>query len=147
MSIDVSKDISPNATEWVVGKKEYNKANVYQISLSNLINLKRIVIGNNCLGNTRSFELSELNALESVVIGKVSFTIAKNSPLDSERSDGSFRIVNCPNLKSLQFGDQSFSDYRSFELTNLPSLQSIEIGEMCFTFVSLSLTGLVGRLG
>lgn len=117
---------------------------VYQVALSSLINLKRIVIRTSCFRSARSFELSELSELESVKIGKDSFTTAKDSPLDSEQSDGSFRIVNCPKLKSLQFEDQSFSDYHSFELTNLPSLQSIDIGESCFTFASLSLASMVG---
>ena len=119
---------------------------VYQVALSSLINLKRIVIRTSCFRSARSFELSELSELESVKIGKDSFTTAKDSPLDSEQSDGSFRIVNCPKLKSLQFEDQSFSDYHSFELTNLPSLQSIDIGESCFTFASLSLASMVGWL-
>ncbi|KAK8792620.1 hypothetical protein WA588_005766, partial [Blastocystis sp. NMH] len=65
--------------------------------------------------------------LESVVIGRDSFRIR-----DRKRSDGSYRIVNCPKLKSIQIGYQSFEDYHSFELSNLLSLQSIDIGYKCF---------------
>ena len=73
------------------------------------------------------------------MIGKESFRIR-----DGKRSDGSYRIVNCPKLKSIQIGYKSFSDYHSFELNNLPSLQSIDIGGWyCFGYVpSFSLTGL-----
>ena len=105
--------------------------------------LKSIVIGSNCFGRVRSFELDGLNKLESVVIGEESFRISED-----ERNDGSYRIVNCPKLKSIQIGDGSFYDYHSFELNNLPSLQSIDIGGWyCFGYVpSFSLTGLIDGL-
>ena len=104
--------------------------------------LKSIVIGSNCFGRVRSFELDGLNKLESVVIGQESFRISED-----ERSDGSYRIVNCPRLKSIQIGYQSFDDYHSFELSNLLSLQSIDIGDYCFYWApSFSLTGLIDGL-
>ena len=88
------------------------------------------------------FELDGLNELESVVIGQQSFRIGS-----FERNDGSYRIVNCPKLKSIQIGHHSFGDYHSFELNNLPSLQSIDIGGWCFRWApSFSLTGLIDGL-
>ena len=100
--------------------------------------LKRIVIGDDCFGKVRVFELDGLSELESVVVGKKSFRFGYD-----ERNDGSYRIVNCPKLKSIQI-DESFCDYHSFELNNLPSLQSIDIGGWCFSYApSLSLTGLI----
>ena len=99
--------------------------------------LKSIEIGDSCFKSVRVFELDGLSELESVVIGEISFMISY-----SERSDGSYRIVNCPKLKSIQIGGSSFWDYHSFELNNLPSLQSIKIGEESFYWApSLSLTG------
>ena len=104
--------------------------------------LKRIVIGDNCFGKVRVFDLDGLSELESVVIGEISFMISY-----SERSDGSYRIVNCPKLKSIQIGAYSFFDYHSFELNNLPSLQSIDMGDYCFYWTpSFSLTGLIDGL-
>ena len=104
--------------------------------------LKRIVIGNECFGKVRVFELNGLDELESVVVGQDSFRIS-----DKERNDGSYRIVNCPKLKSIQIGYESFRDYHSFELNNLPSLQSIDIGDWCFSYApSFSLTGLIDGL-
>ena len=104
--------------------------------------LKRIVIGDECFGKVRVFELNGLDELESVVVGQDSFRIS-----DKERNDGSYRIVNCPKLKSIQIGYRSFSDYHSFELNNLPSLQSIDIGGWCFRWApSFSLTGLIDGL-
>ena len=108
--------------------------------------LKRMVIGDGCFERVRLFELDGLNELESVVIGKESFTLTKSDVghWSKERTDGAYRIVNCPKLKSLQCGDYSFKDYHSFELNNLPSLQSIDIGWDCFFYApSFSLTGLI----
>ena len=104
--------------------------------------LKSIVIGRECYGKVRVFELDGLSELESVVIGQRSFRIS-----DDERNDGSCRIVNCPKLKSIQIGDYSFSDYHSFELNSFPSLQSIDMGDYCFYWApSFSLTGLIDGL-
>ena len=101
-----------------------------------LHSLKQIVIGNDCFGSVRIFELDGLSELKSVVIGQRNFRIN-----DYERSDGDCRIMNCPKLNSIQIGDSSFYDYHSFELSNLPSLQSIAIGNCCFLWTpSFSLT-------
>ena len=112
--------------------------------LSDNGNLRRIEVGNNTFGNVRVFELNGLNELESVVIGQKSFTYAKTDSVvnSSTRTDGSYRILNCPKLTSIQIGDYSFSDYhQSFELHNLPSLQSIEFGKnSTYWTASVSLT-------
>lgn len=120
----------------------FNGNNIASFNISNNKAIKRIVIGDECFGKVRVFELDGLDELESVVIGKKSFRISSR-----ERSDGDYRIVNCPKLKSIQIGDSSFRDYHSFELNNLPSLQSIEMGEECFRYApSFSLTGLIDGL-
>ena len=100
------------------------------------------MIGSNCFVNVRVFELDGLNELESVVIGGNSF-----SSSSSEESDSSYRIVNCPKLKSIEIGGISFQDYHSFELNDLPSLQSIVLGDWYFRYApSFSLTGLIDGL-
>ena len=135
-----------NIEKLKIGDNGYNNNNVTKLKLSGLVQLKWIVIGDKCFGKVRVFELNELNELESVVIGEKSFTHAKEDDdiWNSERSDGSCRIVNCPKLKSIQIGDRSFSDYHSFELNSLLSLQFIDIGVRCFYWVpSFSLTSLI----
>ena len=128
--------------ELKIGDNGYNDGSVTELKLSGLVRLKLIVIGGWCFGKVRVFELDGLGELESVVIGEDSFSIG-----DSGRNDGSCRIVNCPKLKSIQIGYQSFWDYHSFELSNLPSLQSIDIGYSCFHYApSFSLTGLIDGL-
>ena len=130
------------ATEWVVGNGQYNEVSRTQLRLRKVNRLKRIVIGNNTFGKVRVFELDRLIELESVVIGESSFKISND-----ERDDGTYRIANCPKLKSIQIGYESFYDYHSFELTNLSSLQSIDIGDWCFYYApALSLTGLIDWL-
>ena len=125
-----------------IGNKGYNDGSVTELKLSGLARLNRIVIGESCFGKVRVFELDGLSELESVVIGQYSFRIS-----DEERSDGSYRIVNCPKLKSIQIDTHSFYDYHSFELSNLPSLQSIDIDMRCFYWApSLSLTSLIDGL-
>ena len=125
-----------------IGDNGYNNGSVTELKLSGLVRLKRVVIGDECFGKVRVFELNGLNKLESVVIGGNSFRIS-----DKERNDVSCQIVNCPKLKSIQIGDESFRDYHSFELNNLPSLQSIDIGDFCFRYAPLfSLTGLIDGL-
>ena len=110
---------------------------IISFNITNNSNLKRIVIGESCYRRVREFELDGLDELESVVIGQDSFRIS-----DKERNDGSYRIVNCLKLKSIQIDGGSFSDYHSFELNNLPSLQSIVLGGHSFNWApSFSLTG------
>ena len=142
---------SPKSIEVLeIEDNSYNHSSVTKLKLSGLNRLRRIVIGSNCFGSVRVFELDGLSELESVVIGKKSITIVKTDVWYNgvdKRSDGSFRIVNCPKLKSIQIGDCSFADYHSFELNNLPSLQSIDIGRWCFhNAPSFSLTGLIDWL-
>ena len=86
-----------------------------------LCSLKRIVIGDNCFGKVRVVELDGLGELESVVIGQDSFTNTKYADYvwNEIPAEGSFRIQNCPRLKSIQIGVYSFADYHVFSLTGL----------------------------
>ena len=102
-----------------------------------------------CFEAVRDFSVDGLIALESIVIGKDCFAFTKNwsEVRESNRTDGSCRIVNCPHLKSIQIGDYSFSDYHTLIIDTLPSLQSIDIGEMCFYRTAcFSLTSVITNL-
>ena len=131
-----------NSNTIIVPNGYFNDDSITSFNITNNRSLKRIEIGENCYGKVRVLDLNGLSELESVVIGQKSFRIS-----DDERNDGSYRIVNCPKLKSIQIGDKSFRDYHSFELNNLLSLQSIDIGDYCFYWApSFSLTGLIDGL-
>ena len=138
---DLTK-LADSSNTMIIQNGLFNGNNIASFNISNNGVLKSIVIGDRCFGKVRVFELDGLSELESVVIGQKSFRIS-----DKERSDGSYRIVNCPILKSIQIGYASFWDYHSFEQSNLPSLQSIDIGNRCFFLApSFSLTGLIDEL-
>ena len=134
--------LTNSSNTMIIPNGYFNGNSIATFNISNIGVLKSIVIGDNCFGKVRVFELDGLSELESVVIGQKSFRIGS-----SERSDGSCRIVNCPKLKSIQIGYRSLEDYQSIELNNLPSLQSIDMGEQSFYWTPLfSLTGLIDGL-
>ena len=142
-------ELTKSSKELIIPNDCFNANDIISFKIANKENSKSIVIGNGCFGKVRVFELNGLDELESVVIGKESFTYAKtyDDIWNSKRTDGSCRIVNCPKLKSIQFCGYSFSDYHSFELNSLSSLQSIEICGYCFYYApSFSLTGLIDGL-
>ena len=129
--------LAESSNTMIIPNGIFNGNNIASFNISNNGVLKSIVIGDNCFGKVRVFDLNGLSELESVVIGQKSFRIS-----DYERNDGSYRIVNCPKLASIQIGYESIQDYHSFELRNIPSLQSIVLGDRCFNWVPLfSLTG------
>ena len=84
----------------------------------------------------KQFVIEGLERLENVKIG-CSVCVC-NRP---KRDDGDCRIMNCPNLRQLEIGDQSFEYFQSFELSNLNSIQSIKFGHGCFSFADFSLKG------
>ena len=135
-------ELTKSSKELIIPNDYFNANDIISFKIANKENLKTIVIGDRCFVKVRVFELNGLDELESMVIGQQSFRISGD-----KRSDGSYRIVNCPKLKSIQIGDGSFQDYHSFELNNLPSLQFIDIGDWCFHYApSFSLTGLIDGL-
>ena len=134
--------LTESTNTMIIPKGYFNSNGITLFNITKNVEMKRIEIRDSCFGKVRVFELDGLSELESVVIGKDSFKIS-----EKKRNDGSYRIVNCPKLKSIQIGIDSFYDYHSFELNNLPSLQSIDLGEWCFQYApSFSLTGLIDGL-
>ena len=95
--------------------------NINVVDLSSFKFLRSVVIGNNCFHYVQVFSIVGLNWLESVSIGYRSFD-------SSTLVDGSqFKIVNCPQLKSLSIGGWSFGRYNGFELSQLPQLKSVVV--------------------
>ena len=136
----------------------YRNDDICQIT--NCPNLRQLEIGNHCFRYYQSFELSNLNSLQSIKFGEFCFTNVREFVIDGleslesveigeecfrisyeERNDGVCRITNCPNLRQLEIGDDSFEDFKSFELSNLNSIQSIKFGHNCFRYTDFSLKG------
>lgn len=99
-------------------------------------NLRSIRIGYECFQYVERFVIDGLERLETVEIGTGCFVY-----LNNERTNGLFRIANCPNLIQLETGFDSFAKFAQFELCNVNSLQSIKFGEGCFRLADCVLKG------
>ena len=90
-----------------------------------------IQIGNHCFRQTEELKLIGLNELERVVIGKSSFTIEGYSPdKKGMTANRHFYLKNCPKVKELKIGCESFMDYSVCEIENVNRLEVIEIGDL-----------------
>ena len=107
-------------TALTVTANSCNEDTITAVDLSSFKFLRRVVIGNSCFGYVLAFSIVGLNWLESVSIGDNSFGS------DGSLWEGSeFKIMNCPQLKSLSIGYRSFGRYNGFELSELPQLKSV----------------------
>ena len=112
-----------DVTVLTVAASSCNEDTITVVDLSSFKFLRSIVIGNSCFQYVRILSIVGLNWLESVSIGDNSFGS------DGSLWEGSeFKIMNCPQLKSLSIGYWSFGRYNGFELSELPQLKSVVIG-------------------
>ena len=119
-----------------------NDSELSVLDLSRFVNLREFKVGDECFENVDEVKLMGLNQLESVVIGKNSFTKSKyrvgNDP------NHHFYLKDCERLRELKMGCYSFSDYSVCEIENVPSLEVIEMGDLNehsynFSYASLEL--------
>ena len=131
---------SDEMTDLVIGGYACPFDNVTAFDLSVYPRLKSVTIGDYGFEYVNVLNITGLNELESVVIGKNSFTKKKNGyGSDPNRH---FYVKNCPKLKSLKMGRYSFSDYSVIEIENVDALEVIEIGNVnqdSYNFYSASL--------
>ena len=117
-----------------------NELNMNELNLNRFDNLESIEIGNNCFESVQTFKIEGLNRLQSLKIGRYSFTQVKLNDFVND-SDGSiskcrnesksFHILNCESLKVIEIGQFSFCDFGGeFKLRNLDNLESIKIGRI-----------------
>ena len=124
-------DVNLQVTDLTISSNCCNDLNA--LDLNRFEWLRSIEIGDDCFGSVQTFTIDGLNRLNTINIGKNSFTQLKSTSkwnYDIAKNDSkSFHILNCESLESIQIGEYSFSDFAGdFELKNLPQLQSIEIG-------------------
>ena len=129
-------------TELVIPSNCCNEAEWSVFDMSELKRLKSIEIGDECFENVNEVKLMGMKRLESVVIGKNSFTQCKNDW--SNDPNRHFYLKNCEKVRELKIGRYSFSDYSVCEIENVPSLEVIEMGELdeqssIFFYASLEL--------
>ena len=131
---------SNEITNLVIGSNACPFENATVFDLSVYPKLKTLKIGSESFEFIEELKLIGLNELESVEIGKNSFTQAQygwgNDP------NRHFYLKNCPKLKSLKIDGYSFSDFTVCEIENVPALETVEIGELnqrSYNFFSASL--------
>ena len=134
--------------ELVVGDNSCNESGFISLDLSGCVSLKEVKVGNNCLENVETLRMTELRNLECVVIGNDSFTKSGYNTDNGGDCNRHFYMKNCPRLKSLRIGYQSFMDYTVCEIENVDALEVIEMGELNkasgnFHFASLELKSIL----
>ena len=108
------------------------------LDLSRFGELVELKIGEACFMYVNELKLIGLSELESVEIGKFSFS----KVAFGKNPNRHFYLKNCPKLKSLKMGRYSFSDYTVIEIENVGALEEIEIGDLhegSYNFYSASL--------
>ena len=112
--------------ELVVGDGCCNGKEWNRLDLDLVPSLKSLSIGDGCFANVSEVRLVGLSELERVVIGKISFTKSGFCSVP----DRDFYLKNCPQLKLLVVGNQSFSGYTVCEIEDVDALEVIEIGDL-----------------
>lgn len=118
----------------VIGNHQFNDSNMIVLKLNDFCQLRHFVVGDDSFGYVRFLEMMGLHELESIAIGRMCFTVAKDwlTIWKKDEEDGACRIGSCPKLQSIVIGDCSFADYYGLQLDSVPSLQSIRLGVVCF---------------
>ena len=134
--------------ELVVGDNSCNESDFILLDLSGCVSLKEVKVGNNCLKNVETLRMTELRNLESVVFGNDCATKRGYSTDDGGDCNRHFYLKNCPKLKSLKIGCESFMDYSVIEIENVDALEVIEMGDLNedsfnFNFASLELKSIL----
>ena len=118
---------------------------IRELDLSGFPCVKELKIGGFAFMYVNELKLDGLKELESVEIGKNSFTRIKSG---CEPQNRRFCLKNCPKLKSLKMGRFYFSDYSVCTIENMDALETIEMGELNedsynFYFASLELKSIL----
>ena len=124
-----TESLDSNTTSIQIPDYSINNENYTTFNFSRFTSLRELIIGDRCFSAVNEFKIDGLNHLKSLKIGINSFTKKKDSCENDESR--SFSILNCAELKTIEIGHHSFSDYGGeFELKNLPKLSTIKIGEI-----------------
>ena len=113
----------------VVASNCCNESELSMLDLSRFVNLRELKVGDKCFKYVDEVKLIGLKELESVVIGKNSFT-KNNNYWFGKGPNRHFYLKNCERVRELKMSRYSFSDYSVCEIENVPSLEVIEMGGM-----------------
>ena len=138
----------------------YEERNDGVCRITNCPNLRQLEIGKGSIEDFKSFELFNVNSIQSMTFGDCCLKFVcefifdglgrvkntNNSEINTidgveERDGGLCRITNCPNLRQLDIGDDCLIIIESINISNLNSIQSIKFGDSCFRYDDFSLKG------
>ena len=120
------ENMDKDVVDLVIASKCCNDGKSRVLDLSRFSKLRSLKIGDECFANVDEVKMVGLAQLETVVVGKNSFT-------DTERlknPNRHFYLKNCPVVKELKIGTGSFSDYTVCEIEDAKALETIEIGDL-----------------
>ena len=106
-----------------------------EMALDRFILLRELWIGDNSLNGLSELRVMEMNWLERVVVGSSSFRRAGTS--------NALHVRECPSLKSVVIGDDSFAGFGVIEIARVTVLEEVRIGANCFAAASFELKGRV----
>ena len=135
-SVDELVSLDDSVAEIIIDNG-VSDSNFTVLDLSRFTRLRRLEIGNHCMSYVTTVNITGLAELESVKIGKNSFTKSKNGVLVLPFADRHFYVKDCPKLKSLKIDHFSFSDYTVVGIENVNALEEIEFGGFAFYYDSL----------
>ena len=105
---------------------------------SMLPHLELLMIGDNCF-SCQNLTIKSMNNLKRIMIDNYSY---RSWILYSScKEHVHFRVVDCPQLRSIEIGNRSFLECGNCEFRNLPYLVMMKLGYHCFQWASLELRG------
>ena len=120
--------------ELIVKDKSCNGKEWKSLDLSLLSKLRKLIVGDECFNKVERVKLNGLNELESVVVGKESFTFESDTTT-------SFEMKDCEKVKELIIGEESFHIFGKFSLENTPSMERIIMKGANFYWASCRIRG------
>ena len=120
--------LDSSVSEIIFNSGTINDPSFTALDLSQFENVTSIVIGDESFMYVNETSIVGLSKLESVEIGKNSFTKTKNSA-----SNDPYRrlyVKDGPSLRVLKIGYNSFIYYGAIEIENVDALEVIEIGDL-----------------
>ncbi|KAK8826863.1 hypothetical protein WA556_004450 [Blastocystis sp. ATCC 50177/Nand II] len=131
--------------ELIVGNNSCNGREWSVLDLSFMPGLRVLQVGDKCFRSVKEVKWIGLSQLESIVIGKRSFTrVESDEDIDF---CSHFYLKDCERLKELKIGYYSFNEYWVCRIENVDRLEVIEIGDLIegsgsFYYASLELKNL-----
>lgn len=130
-----------STTTQVVFDNGFSEPGLVGLDLSRFPNLQSLEVGSDAFFLVPELSLVGLNELESVVIGERSFKAVSGDYPKSSVPGRRFQLKDCPKLRTVRIGSQSFADYSACEIENVNALEMIAVGKYSFFWSSLELRG------